>query len=430
MIRENSVIQNAATEMLQAIESGDKDKCKEALTNYGKAIGETLKSEFESANGDRAILAQRGYRVLTATEQKFYESIIKAGKSDNPKQALMGLPDAVGKVMPVTIIEDVYRDLTESHPLLSRINFQSVEYLTRWILNDHSAKTAVWGAVNSTITTQIASAFKVVEITQCKLSAFALIEKDMLELGPVFLDNYIRTFLKEALLKALEAGIISGTGASQPIGFDRDIHQGVSVTGGAYPQKTAIEVTSFLPAEYGPLLAKLAVTEVYYTSNTDGTVVAASTASKADGSAKSGYTKHGGNMRSFDQVTMICNQVDYLTKVMPATTVLNAAGTYSNNLFPFPTEVIRSNEMTTGKALICLPEEYFMGIGTSKEGTLEYSDDFKFLDDQRVFKIKMHGMGKAYDNTVAILIDISKLDPAYITVLNKTAISAGEAKAE
>ena len=34
-------------------------------------------------------------------------------------------------------------------------------------------------------------------------------------------------------------------------------------------------------------------------------------------------------------------------------------------------------------------------------------------------------MGKAFDNTVAILIDISKLDPTYITVKNvATAASA------
>ena len=32
-------------------------------------------------------------------------------------------------------------------------------------------------------------------------------------------------------------------------------------------------------------------------------------------------------------------------------------------------------------------------------------------------------MGRAYDNTVAILIDISALDPAYITVLSKTIVT-------
>ena len=57
-----------------------------------------------------------------------------------------------------------------------------------------------------------------------------------------------------------------------------------------------------------------------------------------------------------------------------------------------------------------------MGIGGSKEGVIEYSDDLKFLEDKRVYKIKMYGTGRAYDNTVSILINIADLDPAYITV--------------
>ena len=145
---------------------------------------------------------------------------------------------------------------------------------------------------------------------------------------------------------------------------------------------------SFLPEEYGGIVAKLAVSET-------------------------------GRMRKFDKVTLACNQVDYLTKVMPATTVMTASGTYATNLFPFPTEVIRSNELDTGKAILFLPEEYFMGVGTTKDGAIEYSDEFKFLEDKRTFKIKMHAMGKAFDNTVAIVLDISELDPAYITVLQK-----------
>ena len=296
--------------------------------------------------------------------------------------------------MPDTIITDVYKDLTEEHQLLAKINFQNVKYLTRWILSDDTVQSAAWGEINSEITKEIESSFKSVEITQCKLTAFAVIEKDMLDLGPVFLDNYIRTFLKEALYCALEKGILTGNGLNMPIGLNRDIHKGVNFsTETGYPEKEAVKVKSFLPAEYGTVLAKLAVAE-------------------------------SGRVRKFDKVTLACNQVDYLTKVMPATTVLTAAGSFATNLFPFPTDVVKSNELETGKELLFLPEEYFMGIGTTKDGTIEYSDEFKFLEDKRTFKIKMHAMGKAFDNTVALVLDISELDPAYITVLNKTETQA------
>ena len=417
MLKQNSMITDAAAALQAAFTAEDStpEIVQAAFDKFGQAIAATVQADFESANGDRNILAQRGFRQLTAPEQKYYEQIIKAGKASNPKQAYEGLLD--DKVMPMTVIEDVYKDLVQEHPLLAKINFQSVAYLTRWILNDHTVQTAVWGEINSQITQQITSAFRTVEITQCKLSAYAVIEKDMLDLGPVFLDNYIRTFLKEALATALENAIASGSGHNQPIGLDRDIHQGVSVNSSTgYPQKTAVELTSFMPKEYGAVLAQLAETEVWYTNNTTGAITPASTAANADGSAKSGYTKHGGNVRSFDQFILICNQKDYLSKIMPATTVLNAAGAFTNNIFPFPTEVIRCNAVATGEAILCLPEEYFFGIGTSKDGTLEFSDEYRFLEDQRVFKIKMHGMGKAWDNTVAILLDISNLEEAYVYI--------------
>lgn len=383
-----TVMQKEAVAALQsAMQSGKPEEIKQAWEQFHTSVVEAVRQDFEMANGDEKILAQRGFRQLTQKEKNYYEKLIEAGNRKDPKQAMTELITV--EAMPETIIEDVYRELTEEHPLLAKINFQNVKYLTKWILNDHTKQAAAWGEINSEITKEIESSFKTVEITQCKLTAFAVIEKDMLDLGPVFLDNYIRTFLKEALYCALEEGILTGNGLNMPIGLNRNIGKGVNFnTETGYPEKESVKVTSFLPAEYGPLVAKLAVSE-------------------------------NGRMRKFDEVTLVCNQVDYLTKVMPATTVMTTSGTYATNLFPFPTSVVRSNELATGKAILFLPEEYFMGVGTTKDGTIEYSDEFKFLEDKRTFKIKMHAMGKAFDNTVAIVLDISKLSPAYVTVLNK-----------
>lgn len=377
---------DAVAALQKAMTGGDEGAIQEAWLGFQQSIIDVVKQDYEEAHGNQTILAQRGYRQLTPQETNYYNKLIEAGKSANPKQAMVGVMD----IMPETIIEDVYKDLVEEHPLLNKINFVSVKYLTKWILNDHTVQTAVWGELNSAITEEVTSAFRTIEVTQCKLSAFAVIEKDMLDLGPVFLDGYIRMFLKDALLCGLEKAIVNGTGKDQPIGLTRDISENVTVTGGVYPKKTKIAVTSFAPVDYGNLLAKMVKNEK-------------------------------GRNRKFDKVLLICNQSDYLSKVMPATTVLNGAGAYINNLFPFPTETVISNELEDGEAVICLPEEYFMGIGGSKEGVIEYSDELKFLEDKRVYKIKMYGMGKAYDDTVALLIDISNLDPAYITVKNSEA---------
>lgn len=419
MLRENSMVQNAAAELRNVFtaEAPEAAQVEAAFESFGNAIAATVLADYESAHGDQQILMQRGFRQLTSEEKSFYQTLIKAGK-EKTVQTMNGLLD--NKVMPVTIIEDVYKDLQAEHPLLAAINFQSVQYLTRWILSDHTTPTATWGAINSTIATQIEGAFRTVELTQCKLSAYAVIEMDMLDLGPAFLDNYIRTFLRESILVALEAAIVCGNGHNQPIGLDRDIHHGVTVNSSTgYPQKTPVALTSFMPKEYGAVLAQLAVTEVWYTQDSSGNVVPKnSTSANDDGSPKSGYTKHGGFIRNFDEVTLICNQVDFLSKIMPATTVLNAAGGFTKDVFPFPTQVIRSSAVATGKAILCLPKEYFMGIGTSKDGTILFSDDFKFLEDKRTFKIKMHGMGTAYDDTCAVLLDISDLEEAFLTVKN------------
>ena len=167
MLKQNSMITDAAAALQAAFNAEDStpEVIQAAFDKFGQAIAATVQADFESANGDRNILAQRGFRQLTAPEQKYYEQIIKAGKASNPKQAYEGLLD--DKVMPITVIEDVYKDLVQEHPLLAKINFQSVAYLTRWILNDHTVQTAVWGEINSQITQQITSAFRTVEITQC-----------------------------------------------------------------------------------------------------------------------------------------------------------------------------------------------------------------------------------------------------------------------
>ncbi|MEG0667838.1 MAG: phage major capsid protein [Clostridium sp.] len=372
---------DAVNALQKAMVGGNESEIQEAWSGFQQSIIDVVKQDFEDAHGNQTILAQRGYRQLTPEETNYYNKLIEAGKTSNPKQSFAGMTE----IMPETIIEDVYKDLIEEHPLLSKINFVSVKYLTKWILNDHTVQTAVWGEINSAITEEITSAFRVVDVNQCKLSAFAVIEKDMLDLGPVFLDGYIRMFLRDALLCGLEKGIVDGTGKDMPIGLTRDISENVTITGGVYPKKEKIKVDSFAPVVYGDLLARMVKNEK-------------------------------GRNRKFQSVLLICNQSDYLRKVMPATTVLNGAGAYVNNLFPFPTETVISNELSDGEAILCLPEEYFMGIGGAKEGVIEYSDDLKFLEDKRVYKIKTHGMGKGYDNTISILIDITDLDPAYITV--------------
>ena len=379
------------------MKSGEEKEIQAAWESLHDSIAKQVMDDFAELQetNDAAVLAQRGYRQLTSKETKWYQKVIEALRSSNPKQAFTAIvgTDNEEDFMPTTIIEDVYKNLQEEHPLLKAINFQYVGHITKWILNDHSAQNAVWGQITDEIVKEITSSFKVVDLNQNKLSAYAIVEMGMLDLGPTFLDGYVRAVLSEAIMAGLEVAIVSGTGVKEPIGLIRDIHEGVefsSTTG--YPAKAKVAVKSFAPAEYGKVLAQMATTEA-------------------------------GTKRKFTEVGLIVNQTDYLTKVMPATTVMNANGTYVNNLFAFPTTVYVCNALEDGEVVLFLKDEYFMGMGGSKNGVIEYSDEYKFLEDQRVFKVKQYGAGRAFDNTSALYLDISGLEPAYITVLNKEAIA-------
>ena len=240
----------SASKLMQAFKKGNEVEIQEAWEGFHNSIVETCKADFEELKEvtDVQVLAQRGVRQLTSAERKFYENWIASSKNSNPKQAFTDLVTLDGG-MPETIIEDVFKDLVQEHPLLAKVKYQNVKYLTKWLLNDHTEDMAIWGEINSEITKQIESSFKVFNITQGKLSAFLVLNKDMLELGPNWLDNYVRTVLKEVMACGLEYGILKGKGVKgEPIGLVRDIHKGVSVneeTG--YPSKSAVALKSFTP---------------------------------------------------------------------------------------------------------------------------------------------------------------------------------------
>ena len=57
-----------------------------------------------------------------------------------------------------------------------------------------------------------------------------------------------------------------------------------------------------------------------------------------------------------------------------------------------------------------------MGIGTAKSGKIDYSDDYRFLEDERVYLTKLYGHGQALDDNAFVYADISGLKPANVKV--------------
>lgn len=370
--------------IVEAVKKGDDESIQTAVENFHDSIYEGIKADFAEfqATSDKQVLVQRGYRQLTTEEEKFYNKVIEAIKSGDAKQALVtSMPDGA---MPSTIIQDIYKEMVKDHPILAAIEFRYVGYLTQWIISDTTSQKAVWGKVTDEIVKEISAGLKEIDVKQNKLSAYAFIQNGLVEMGATFLDAYVREYLTEAVALGLEASSITGNGVNQPVGMNRDIHEGVTFnTTTGYPEKKAVELKSFMPKDYGVILSKLAKTEK-------------------------------GNARKFDRVMLICNMTDYLTKIMPSSTILNSNGTFTNNVFPFATDVEISTEVPEGKAIIGLPKEYNMFAGSSTDGVIEVSEEYKFVEDMTTFKIKQYAAGRAYDDTCFVVADISKLEPLYI----------------
>ena len=367
-----------------ALAGDDEEATVKALSAYGDYVQEAILEEArKEAKGisdtiDATILGARGVNQLTTEETTYYGKLAEAMKSSNPKQAI----DNLDVAMPTTTLERVFDDLTVAHPLLDAIQFQNTTAITEWILNAHESQLAQWGDLTDEIVKEITSGLKKFDMSMYKLSAFIPVANAMLDLGPRWLDRYVREILVEALALATEEAIINGTGKQMPIGMNRSVADDVVVTAGEYPLRTVTKLYSFEPVEYGAFIAdNLAVT------------------------AK-------GNPRAVGNALLVCNSQDYLRKVMPATTVRTPTGTYVNDVFPFPTRAVQSTRIPNGKAVIGLADRYFMGIGAGTGGgRLEYSDEYKFLEDQRVYRIKLYGNGRPMDDVSFAWTDISELEP-------------------
>lgn len=377
------VLQLEKAEIMNKLNAALKDGNEEGFAQAFTEFTEMIQNEvMEEAKGlvqsvDQSVLAGRGVRQLTSEENKYYQQVIEAMKSSNPKQALTDLTD----VMPKTVIDAVFEDLEENHPLLDAITFQNTSSLIEFLVNTNGTELATWGVLTAEIVKELTSGFKKVNMSLNKLSAFLPVAKAMLDLGPTWLDRYTRIILGESLANGLEEAIINGTGKNMPIGMNRQVGTGVVVTDGVYPLKNTVAVTALDPISYGSLISGMAV---------------------------------GPNSKSrvVREVLMIVNPVDYLQKVMPATTIRGADGRYVSDVLPFPTRIIQSVHVGTGKAIFGLGSRYFMGVGTAKSGKIEYSDDYRFLEDERVYLVKLYGHGEPLDNTAFVYADISGLKPA------------------
>lgn len=378
--------------MQKALMEDDKKGYSVAFDQMLQCIQQEVKGEYEQSLNDlrqeldSRILTARGVRQLTTEERNYYQKLAQAMQSGDPRQAVSNMD----VVMPKTVINSVFDDLSTNHPLLSKIGFTATGGAVEIVMNENGHQEATWGALTDEIVKELTSGFKKVKTDLLKLSAFLPVCKAMLDLGPEWLDRYVREVLYEALANGMETGIISGDGKDQPIGMTRQVGEGVTVTGGKYPKKAKISITNLSAETVGNLLSIIAVDP-------------------------------NGKTRKIDKVIFVVNPVDYFRTVMPATTIMSPDGTYRNDVMPYPMDIIQSPAVDVGEAAMGIAYRYFAAAGTAKEGRIEYSDHYHFLEDERVYLIKAYANGMPMDNNAFLLLDISGLQPAAWKVEQVTA---------
>lgn len=373
---DESIIKNKEAQikaMQEALEGGDAsafaarivENFENNLIHFQTLMNDTIKEarRAQEENWDQQVLQSRGVRILTTEEKKFYNAAIEAQSFDE-----------VHKLMPPTVFERVFEDLQKDHPLLSLVNFQQTGATTQWVVRVPGSPAAFWGEVTAAIQEILDEGFKTVEQGMFKLSGFLVVSKAMFELGPDWLDRYVRTFLSEIIADELESVIVTGNGVKKPIGMNRDLNAPVDpVTG--YALKTPVALTDFTPIEIG--------TKILAPTTKNGT-------------------------RRYTGVTLIVNPLDYAVKFFPIGAVQKPDGTWSYDNFAVPgLTIVQSPSVPLNSAIAGLPKDYFMGVAPNLK--METTDVLRMIEDQRLYLVRQLANGRPLDADSFTVFDITNL---------------------
>jgi len=339
----------------------------EAYENYFEAlqteVSSAITSQVNNEMLDRSILQQRGQNVLTSEETKFFNvAVLDGGFKDD-------------SILPVTTQERVFEDLVQEHPLLDALGLQDLGAVTRYIYSDPT-KAYAWGPLFGPIAGQVNAAFSEESIGQFKLTAFAVIPNDMLELGPVWVERYVRTLLVESYSTGLEFGFVNGTGANQPIGLLKDVNADT----GAVTNKASSGTLTFAPSQYGETVAG----ELY-------NVVRALSTNEAGDARKVG-----------GKIVMVVNPIDAIG-VQARNTIQTANGQWVTAL-PYNVQVVESEEVPAGKAIFFVKGEYIAILAGGYK--LKKFDQTLAIEDATLYTIKQFANGKPKDNKAALVYDL------------------------
>lgn len=340
-----------------------------AFNDMFAALQEDLTSKIskEARNElhDAQILTARGQNVLTAEERQFFNQVIDGGFNDE-------------STLPVTTQNRVFEDLVQAHPLLDTLGIQNLGAVTKFIYSDPT-KAFGWKEIFGDITGQSNVTFSEEEFSQLKLTSYVVIPNDMLELGPEWIERYVRELLVEVISAGLEYGFVNGRGAAQkePVGLMKNVDK---VTG-AVTDKTSSGTLTFAPSAFGETISE----ELY-------NVISALSVDE-DGNA----------VKTNGKVVMLTNPVDSIA-LQFRNTIQTANGQWVMAL-PYNIQPVESDEVPAGKAVFFVKGRYLAAIAGGYK--LKKFEQTFALEDATLYTIKQFANGRPKDNKSALIYDLA-----------------------
>ena len=373
-------------ELFASMQTDDIKAQETAFNNFAQGlqnnIMEQAKREITNQNiiyTDEQILTNRGVlKPLTSEEKKYFNAVIERKGFENIEQAF-----------PKTIIQDVFKNLREEHPILSRIDMQNTEALTQIVLSNPTKAKAFWGPICEDIKQMILSGFNVIDVKSSRLSGFVPVCKGMLELGTNWLANYVITIIKEIMTASLELAVVQGTGKNQPIGMMKKLS---GANDSVYPDKEAVTVADFKPKTLAGIRGAMAK------AKTDT-----------------------GN------VCVFVNPETYWAKVFHNLAFQTVNGVWVNSTLPTGEEIVTSYAVPTDKLIFGDPKNYLLGV--AGDVRVDKYVETLAIEDMDLYVAKFYGYGIAKDQNAFFVADISTVETATIPQLETHANNTGDNKA-
>lgn len=352
--------QEEALKILQ--ESEDKSQAvldaieKIASTQYENLIQE-IKEQAARAESDKEYAKSLNLRVLSKEEKDFYE------KFRDIKQAITA--DQID-ILPNSIIDITMENIKKESTILEDVNFAPAD-VKRWISAEKSGA-YVWGGLTDSIKGELNATIESLNLEVNKLSVYLVIPKAIRDLALPFIDRYFTAILQEALNDGLEYGYLQGKGKNEPIGIYKQI-EAVNEDQTHKDKTVNTNLTRFTP--------------------------------KGLAEAKKYLTKNG--IRVLGALVLYCHPNDEADYVAPA--IYDDEGRLISSYKNLIVKVSANNPQ--GKAALVIPKKYTIGL--SNFGINEY-DQTKALEDADLVIGKGYANGRAVDDNVAFVFDVTKLE--------------------